>query len=294
MNYAVIVTYNRLSLLKECIIAIQNQTKKLDKVIIVNNGSTDGTTKWLNDQIDLHVINQENTGGAGGFHTGVKFAYENGADWIWLMDDDVKPEENCLQELLKYRNISKCLHPVRDFSDNVNYLWGEYLDLKHYKKHTLSGIEINNKEIYFINVGCFEGMLINSEIISKIGFPDSRFFISGDDTIYGYLANQFTNVCCIKSARMIRAKKSGDLSVSPMYLYYAYRNFHLYEEYYYNFRNKHFSFKVKMNHLINGILVIFKLIIKNYTFSQKIKITNAIIKGIIHSKQKKINNSFKQ
>jgi len=292
MISAVIVTYNRLSLLKECLLAVHNQTRKLDQVIVVNNGSTDGTTEWLKSKTDIYIINQENCGGAGGFNTGVKFAYENGADWVWVMDDDVKAEKNCLEELLKYSHVSLCLHPARICSDGVDYIWGEFLDLKNYKKYVLSDFEVKNKDIYFVNVGCFEGMLINSKIIAKIGFPDTRFFIAGDDTIYGYLANQFTNVCCIKTAKMIRAKKSTDQFVSPMYFYYLYRNFHLYEEYNNKLTGEGFSRITKFKYVLTGIVVIAKLIIKPYTFINKINVVKAILKAFFHSKLKMTNSTY--
>lgn len=48
MKYTVvIVTYNRLELLKECIEAINNQKKQFDSVVIVDNASTDGTKDYL-------------------------------------------------------------------------------------------------------------------------------------------------------------------------------------------------------------------------------------------------------
>lgn len=52
----VVVTYNRLSLLKECIDALRHQTYKNFRIVIVNNGSTDGTCEWLSLQNDLIVI----------------------------------------------------------------------------------------------------------------------------------------------------------------------------------------------------------------------------------------------
>ena len=61
---AVIVTYNRLELLKECIAAVKAQTYKPSFILVVNNDSTDGTTEWLNQQSDLIVIHQPNKGGA--------------------------------------------------------------------------------------------------------------------------------------------------------------------------------------------------------------------------------------
>ena len=46
---AVIVTYNRLKLLKECISAVLNQTKSINNIIVVNNSSSDGTPEYLKE-----------------------------------------------------------------------------------------------------------------------------------------------------------------------------------------------------------------------------------------------------
>ncbi len=64
---AVVVTYNRQKLLSECITALKNQTRKIDKIFVVNNGSTDGTEGWLYQQQGIDFITQPNLGGAGGF-----------------------------------------------------------------------------------------------------------------------------------------------------------------------------------------------------------------------------------
>ena len=74
---AVVVTYNRLELLKRNIDCLRQNTP-LTSIVVVNNGSTDGTTQWLAAQPDLQVINQENVGGSGGFYTGIEYAYKAG------------------------------------------------------------------------------------------------------------------------------------------------------------------------------------------------------------------------
>ena len=81
----VIVTYNRLTLLKEVIEALRQQTYLNQQIIIVNNGSTDSTAEWLQKQKDIVVINQENLGGAGGFFTGMKYVAEHNFDFCWIM-----------------------------------------------------------------------------------------------------------------------------------------------------------------------------------------------------------------
>lgn len=69
MKYtALIVTFNRLGKLKKTV----EETLKLEftNIVIVNNGSTDGTQAWLSSIVDTRVIVltlTENTGGAGGF-----------------------------------------------------------------------------------------------------------------------------------------------------------------------------------------------------------------------------------
>ena len=97
---AVVVTFNRRELLKRNIECLR-RNKPVSSILVVNNGSTDGTKEWLDEQKDLSIIHQANVGGSGGFYTGIEHAYQAGADWIWCMDDDVFPRENCLEQLLK-------------------------------------------------------------------------------------------------------------------------------------------------------------------------------------------------
>ena len=108
---AVVITYNRLDLLKEVLESVGRQTLKPAKIIVINNGSTDGTKEWLASQSDLHVIVQENTGSSGGQYTGIKTAYDLGFDWIWTMDDDVIHTPHCLEKL--FENILLALNDMK-------------------------------------------------------------------------------------------------------------------------------------------------------------------------------------
>lgn len=93
MITAVIVTYNRKELLGQNIEMLLKQTIPFDSIIIVDNCSTDGTFEYLKNcgwttEPFIYLKTETNIGGAGGFYTGVKAAYEAGADWIVLMDDE--------------------------------------------------------------------------------------------------------------------------------------------------------------------------------------------------------------
>lgn len=105
---AVIVTYNRLEHLKKSVAAVMAQSFPICEVILVDNKSTDGTPKFLqelercNSTYPIRVANMEkNEGGAGGFARGIEEAYERGADLIWLMDDDCVAHHDALEKLVR-------------------------------------------------------------------------------------------------------------------------------------------------------------------------------------------------
>ena len=106
---AVIVTYNRKELLKECVEAVLNQDYKNCDILIVDNASTDGTREYVKELLKNNRVHYMNTGanlgGAGGFNFGIKEAYKLGCDFIWIMDDDCIVHKDSLVNLLNANDI---------------------------------------------------------------------------------------------------------------------------------------------------------------------------------------------
>lgn len=116
---ALIVTHNRIGLLKEAVQAVRAQSVQAGKIIVLNNGSTDGTREWLDAQTDLHVIHQANLGCSDGFATGFREACRMNADWIWAMDDDTIPAPDALAVLLQVAG-----HPsIKEKKDLYAAVW---------------------------------------------------------------------------------------------------------------------------------------------------------------------------
>lgn len=191
---AVIVTYNRLELLKRAIKYVQNQTYALTEIIVINNGSTDGTSEWLAQENKITVINQANVGGAGGFYTGIKTAYTHGADWIWCMDDDVYPTDSCLDTLLSYvdkiNNIG-IICPRRLQNGAIVYGETKSFNLTNPLRplnNFLSENEVGREELVQIEGMAFEGPLISRSVVDRIGYPNRDLFIFFDDSDYSYRA----------------------------------------------------------------------------------------------------------
>ena len=184
---AVVVTFNRLELLKQGIECLRKQ-QKLTGIIVVNNGSTDGTREWLDAQPGLLVVHQDNVGGSGGFYTGIERAYSEGADWIWCMDDDVFPRPDCLDRLLPYTDWPEVgiLSPRRLLEGKVfthefqHFNFTNPVGSLHCRK--LAKQQVNQAtEI----VGAdFEGPFISRRVVEKIGLPNRELFIFCDDTDY--------------------------------------------------------------------------------------------------------------
>jgi rhamnopyranosyl-N-acetylglucosaminyl-diphospho-decaprenol beta-1,3/1,4-galactofuranosyltransferase len=187
---AVIVTYNRFELLKECIAAVKAQTYKASSILVVNNNSTDGTTEWLNKQPDLITIHQLNKGGAWGFYTGLKEAYKTGADWFWVMDDDTIPSETALEKLVGAIGLTKDEKDVFGFfaskvvwTDGSLHLMNKpgiatkfsgYRSFEYYQAKGIIPLSFNS----------FVSILISKEAVKKCGLPIKEFFIWNDDVEY--------------------------------------------------------------------------------------------------------------
>ncbi|KAF0140543.1 MAG: glycosyltransferase [Stygiobacter sp.] len=215
---AVVVTYNRLELLKLCIDSLKKQTRSLDEILIINNSSTDGTEEWLEKQNDLIFITQENTGGAGGFHTGIKTAFEKGFDWIWCMDDDSMPLPTTLYTLLKYsqKKYAAVCPLVIDLKSNIILDQRGYLKKGFIKLYSLQSAintnEILNMAEIDIDLTSFVGPLINTVAVKSIGLPKSEYFIHNDDIEYSLRLNQFGSIMLIPSAKIIH-KAEGDSEI---------------------------------------------------------------------------------
>jgi rhamnopyranosyl-N-acetylglucosaminyl-diphospho-decaprenol beta-1,3/1,4-galactofuranosyltransferase len=205
---AVIVTYNRKQLLCECIDALLAQSSSVARIVLIDNASTDRTAELLAERGYLgtgvfdYIRMPVNAGGAGGFHEGVKRGYEEGYDWLWLMDDDVEPVPDALSTMLSYSNVSQCIQACKAFKDGESEGWERWASIDESGRRTTS--DEQNADYIVAQTGCFEGMLIHREIIAKIGLPDKRFFIGGDDVAYGYLASKHTQVIYIREACFVK------------------------------------------------------------------------------------------
>lgn len=189
---AVVVTYNRLTLLQECVHALRQQTRKPDSIVVINHSSTDGTEEWLAQQTDITTITQPNGGATPGFIRGLHHGYTHGADWVWLMDDDTIANPSALEALVAAIDVTGSAgEPFGFFASQV--LWTD--GAVHQRNLTKPNPHFKGKqpaEWYLrrhlepIFTSTFVSLLVSREAIRRFGLPLRDFFIWYDDSEYTY------------------------------------------------------------------------------------------------------------
>ena len=160
--YGLILTFNRVSSLRSCLNAVQNQTKRPETILIVNNASSDDTPEFLEEQAkqdsSITIVNlPENLGPAGAYAFGLKWGSDRNFSYCWVMDDDVFPNSDCLEFLLEEMETdsNKIIFPL------ISSWKGEIQ-----------------------NYPAWAGLLIPIAVVKRAGLPRQELFWWAEDTEY--------------------------------------------------------------------------------------------------------------
>lgn len=188
---AVVVTYNRKDLLLECLSCLQNQNfsdasqaceTSLD-ILVIDNASTDGTSKALkplaNTKQILYFNTGSNLGGAGGFNYGMRKAVELGYDYVWVMDDDCMPHKDTL---LGFLNADAQLNGEYGYLSSVcRWIDGNICTMNTQRHPLTKNIIDFSPDIQPVTLASFVSLFVPARIIKELGLPIKDFFIWSDD-----------------------------------------------------------------------------------------------------------------
>ncbi len=216
---AVVVTFNRIGLLRTLLERL-DQVPELAQILVLDNASTDGTGEWLaglGGRVHARTL-AENGGGARGFHDGLAWALERGADLVWLMDDDGLPDPGCLARLLREPDLDFWGPLVVDEADLGRLVFPIRLPGGTRVVHELADVQRAATAGRLDDIVIpFNGVLVTRELVERIGLPRAEYFIWGDDHEYRLRAEAAgARIATVVDAQ-VRHPSVGDLGTPMMF-----------------------------------------------------------------------------
>lgn len=189
---AVIVTHNRVELLRHSLEVVAKQTYPVKHIIVVDNGADPAVAALVNSiagERGVYTPSRTNLGGGGGFAYGFLTALALGADAVWCADDDGRPEgPEVLKTLIDAasRHELEQVSPVvcnADTPERLAFPLRRGLEWRRYRSELIDP-ENPEDDLLPSIASLFNGALISAYAMERIGVPDYRLFIRGDEVEY--------------------------------------------------------------------------------------------------------------
>lgn len=284
--FIIVLNWNRHQDTIECIHSIRKINYPRYEIVIVDNGSTDGSEEILRHAFpDIKFIqNGENLGFAEGNNVGIRYALKNGADYTVILNNDTAVDEGFITELVKAAESDSSIGIASSkiyFYDQPDIIWyaGAILDLKTGKsKH----IGYNEKDAGQYDTmretdrACGCSMMISRRACEAVGLMDPEYFCYGEEVDWSLRTrNAGYKVVFVPGSKVwhkISATTGG--TGTGYYLYYSVRN-HL------RLLKTYQPFTVKVFEIMRDALVIGRYVFSLFTMNvNKIRGIRNICMGI--------------
>lgn len=187
----IILNWNGLKDTLECLKSVYAGDYDHYEVIVVDNGSTDGSPNEIKALFPKVVLleNGKNLGFAGGNNAGMRYALEKGCDYLWLLNNDTIVEIDTLSKIIstaeKDERIGLVSPLIYHFSNPAKVQFcGAYFDYDNFSVKHLGDISeltvLNQKDISLWGTA----LLIKSKIIDKVGILNEKYFAYAEDEEY--------------------------------------------------------------------------------------------------------------
>jgi GT2 family glycosyltransferase len=187
----IVLNWNGRDITAECLESLQLVTYPNFEVILVDNGSADGSAEFFRRNYPLVLLleNGQNLGFAGGNNAGIKTALQRGADYVLLLNNDIIVDPDFLSQMVAAGEAHSevgFLGPKIYYYDRPNVMWyagGEISLRRGLSRHY--GFGENDRGQYedpsYVNfvTGC--SLLVKCDAIRNIGFLDEAMFCYGED-----------------------------------------------------------------------------------------------------------------
>lgn len=246
------------------------------KTVVVDNGSTDGSVEAIRKFKEASLIeNKNNLGFAEGNNVGIRFALDEGANFILVLNNDTVVDKNLVVELLKAARVHKkagILGPKIYFASGFEYHQSRYKEKDLGKVIWCAGGKIDWANLLFSHRGVDEvdagqydeaeetdfvsgcAMLVRREVFERVGLFEKKYFAYLEDTDLCLRAKkEGFQLLYVPTAFLWHkvARTSGGIG-SPIHDYYLTRNRLLFGWRYASLRTKLALFRESLRLLLAG------------------------------------------
>lgn len=230
---AIVLNWNNYEDTRDCLSSLSSLSDSL-KVILVDNGSTDGSGQRLEEEFDIQVVHTgENLGFSGGMNAGIKMALHAEVEFVWILNNDTQfPDTTVVTRAVERMEDNPeigILSPIILESQSDDQVWfkcGE-IDRKngtvHHETQCRAGDDDVITENDYIPL-C--AAFIRSDVFKEAGLLPEKYFLYYEDVEFGTRVRKHGYTLVTDPSIEVDHKVGGSSTgpMGPLFSYYVMRN----------------------------------------------------------------------
>ena len=233
--YIIILNFNSYKDTIECIRSLENISYSNYEIIIVDNNSMDNSVKEISNNCPNYklLLSLENLGYASGNNIGIKYALEQGAEYVCILNNDVIVKEDFLEPLIETFNTDRTIGMVGpcicEYSDrNTVQAMGAYINLYRglamgqYEGQYYNQIDKRFIQVDYLGGACF---VVKAEVFKTISLLPENYFLFYEETEFCLRARKSEyKLVCISDSRVYHKRSATISKYSGLSYYFLNRN----------------------------------------------------------------------
>lgn len=233
-SVTVILNTNRRDDTLACLDSLEKATYKNNEIIVLDNHSQDGSVSAIRSAFpNVKIIELcDNRGYAGNNNVGIRAALEQGAEWIFVLNEDTILAPDCLPSLVTVGEADPrigMLGPMVYHYDEPEVIqsaggWmNRFWEAGHIGQNVQDRGQFTQPRPVEWLTGC--SLLVRRGVIDQVGMLDERFFIYSEETEWCFRARKAGwRLVHVPQAKLWHKGVKRDYSPSPSVIYYMTRN----------------------------------------------------------------------